>query len=251
MKASEQDSCTAVQHLGVMQPYFFPYLGYFSLMDACDHFVFLDNVQFCPKSWMHRNRVLSQSREDWTYLQIPIHKNHFGTAINDCRIFEETDWRKTVVSKLSHLARVAPFYRQTIEIVNEALQLPATSLAGYNIASTTFLAGILGITTSFENISQPSFSYTHSPELSRYGWYVCKAFGAPVYINAPGGEHLHLPEPFTAHGIKLGFVQPQLLPYNQRNGSFIPGLSIIDVLMFNGIKTTSELVKNYTIKWKN
>ncbi|MES2777510.1 MAG: WbqC family protein [Bacteroidota bacterium] len=240
-----------VERLGVMQPYFFPYLGYFSLIAACDHFVFLDNVQFCPKSWMHRNRVLTQNRENWTYLQIPVRKDHFGVNINQCLISEENDWRKTVVSQLAHLARVAPFYRQTMELVSESLHLPAESLADYNIASTRFLAGKLGINTSYENISRPSFNYRYSPELSKYGWYVCDAFGAPYYINAPGGEHLHLPESFTERNIKLGFVQPRLLPYEQRNSTFIAGLSIIDVLMFNGIATTTGLVKEFTIKWKN
>src|SRR5690606_29828465 len=144
-----------------------------------------------------------------------------------------------------------PFYFQTLSIIEEILAGDYKYLADFNIQSTIQIAQWLGMNRVFDQYTDYNFWFDEKPGIGDWGREVAKSLKASHYINSPGGESFIFPEAFESNKIKLGFLQPKLTPYNQQNKQFVPGLSIIDVLLFNGKEHTFEMIKNYQIKWKN
>lgn len=235
--------------LALHQPYFFPYIGYFSLIASADVFMFFDNVQYICRSWMSRNRILKPGRNDVQYINIGLKKALFKTKLPDCNLLNNQQWKILVLKQLEHYKKVAPFYSDTMSILEEILKKNDTSLLEFNIRSTKTIISVLEITTPLELFSSIESKIKIADKPGLWGLHTCQARGASTYINAPGGETFYPKEAFKKAGVKLGFIQHKLSSYRQRNKEFIPGLSIIDVLMFNGVDKTSELINDYSVKW--
>ena len=108
--------------LGIMQPYFFPYLGYFQLINKVDTFILLDEVQFIRHGWIERNRVLN-SNEGWQYIKVPLIKHSRSTLIKDSLIRSSEVWKSKILAQLSCYKRKAPFYNQVIQFLEEILSI--------------------------------------------------------------------------------------------------------------------------------
>ena len=236
--------------LAAHQPYFFPYIGYFSLISFVDEFIFFDNVQYTRQSWMTRNRILQPTRNEFQYIHIGVQKPAYRAMLPCCNLTNDEQWKNQLLNQLRHYEKIAPFYNETIIFLTNLLALEDHTLVGFNIRSTTAIAQELNIQTSFELFSHIESTVERANDPGLWGLNISKAKAAKTYINAPGGEALIPAKAFLKEGIELGFIQHQNTPYNQfNNGNFIPGLSILDVLMFNGFKKTEELLHDYTIKW--
>ena len=233
------------------QPYFFPYIGYFSLLSAVDKFVFFDITQFTSRSWMTRNRILKPNLNEFQYIIVEIQRPPFPAMLPECMLTPDQKWKIKLIAQLEHYKKKATYYDETILFVRQLLNNNEDSLVDFNISSTKAIARLLEIDTSFFQYSKIEHNVEKALNGGYWGLNFCKALGADTYINAPGGEALYPKEVYKEKGIKLGFIQHKLYPYSQGNNNFFPALSIIDVLMFNGIKRTSEMVHDYTIKWVN
>ncbi|WP_321369249.1 WbqC family protein [uncultured Draconibacterium sp.] len=237
--------------LALHQPYFFPYIGYFSLMHAADVFMFFDNVQYVRKSWMSRNRILKPNREQFQYINIGLKKPVYKSKLPDCELISNSEWKNKILVQLEHYKKRAPYYRETIELLDVIFEEEERSLLQFNIRSIKTIASLLKIDTAIELFSNIEGEVEIAIEPGLWGLNTCLAFGADSYINAPGGEIFYPKKNFIEAGVKLGFIQHQLTPYNQHNSGFIGGLSIIDVLMFCGIENSAKLVRDYSVKWIN
>ncbi len=233
------------------QPYFFPYIGYFSLISAVDKFIFFDTTQFNRKSWMTRNRILKPTLTDFQYINIGVRHTPFLAMLQECRLNPNKAWKTKLISQLEHYRRKALFYNETIQFLKQLLEIETDSLLEFNVLTTKEIARQLKIKTEIYQSSEIKSKVDKPDDKAFWGLIYCKLFGANAYINAPGGELLYPKDKYQQAGIKLGFIQHKLLPYPQKNENFIPGLSIIDVLMFNGFDKTSEMIHDYRIKWVN
>lgn len=230
------------------QPYFFPYIGYFSLISAVDQFVFFDISQFTRQSWMTRNRILSPTLDNFLYINIDIEKPPYKALQTQCYLSPDTKWKSRLFAQLQHFKKKAPFYDETIVLLQQLLSGEYQTLVEFNVQSTIGIARSLGITTAFERASAIEPQITQYDE-KNWGLNITRALDGDTYINAPGGEALYPKNLFQKAGIGLGFIQHKLSPYPQGNNTFIPSLSIIDVLLFNGLKRTSKMLHDYSIKW--
>jgi phospholipid N-methyltransferase len=234
--------------VAVMQTYFFPYLGYFSLIDSSDHFVFFDDVQFRKKSWMTRNRLLDISKSEPFYIRPEISKSDYQCNIMDVELSQNGNWQKKLLSQIE-------FYKN-FEHYNEIRDLlihilnQTNHLCDFNIYSTIQICKYLGIKTKFSRFSEHNFQFSDLP-LGKGDWgrETANAIGGTHYINAPGGEEFIFNDKFEEMGMKLGFIQPNLKKYEQKSDEFVIGLSILDVLFCNGKEKTLEMVKDYSVKW--
>ena len=232
------------------QPYFFPYIGYFSLISAVDVFIFFDISQFQRKSWMHRNRILKPDY-NWQYFNAGTQHLYYKAMLTECKLQKDSAWKNKIIAQLQHYKKKAKFFNDTITFVTELLYDEKTHLADFNVKSTIAIANKLNIGTVIYRYSEIISQVEKAERGDLWGLNFCKAMGADTYINAPGGESLYSGNEYKKAGINLGFIQHELTRYSQNNENFIAGLSIIDVLMFNGFEKTSSLLKNYTIKWAN
>ncbi len=233
------------------QPYFFPYLGYFSLISAVDKFIFFDTSQFNRRSWMIRNRIIKPTFNEFQYINISLQHTSFKAMLPECRLTTDNKWKEKLLAQLLHYKKIAAYYEETMSFLENILNKEKETLVDFNVSSTIEIANVLKINTQFFQHTKIENSVEKASEGGLWGMMFCNSFGINTYINAPAGEDLYPKDLYRKAGIKLGFIQHKLNPYFQNNENFIPGLSIIDVLMFNGAEKTSEMVHDYTIKWVN
>lgn len=234
--------------LAIMQPYFFPYMGYFQLMSHVDCWVVFDHCQFVNKGWVNRNRVLHPDpSKDWQFVTVPLSKRGRFDFIDDIQIEAGADWRRSLLGKLTHYRR-APYYDQARSIVESAINYQGGQLSSLLVHSLKVLADYLGLSTRFLLYSELNLGIDSVSHPGQWALRISEALGSKEYINPWGGRALFRPEEFAETGIDLSFIQPRLAPYDQQRPVFVPDLSIIDVMMWcNSRKITSMLREDYSI----
>ena len=225
-----------------MQPYFLPYIGYFAMLNAVDHFVFLDDVQYIRRSWVNRNRI--RSAQGWRYITLPICKQPRGTLISCTRLHEPAETFPKIRHSLLREYTRAPYWEETAALCEELFAEPMASLSRFNAESTRRIARHLGITTSTSLASELTPTGLKGEERIVE---ICGQLGADHYINAIGGRSLYDKGRFARAGIRLSFFQVRVLEYSQGREQFVPGLSIVDVLMFNPLAGVREMLQDYEL----
>ncbi len=245
--------------LGIMQAYFFPYIGYFQLINAVDKFILYEHVNFRNKSWMTRNYILPINAKVQS-ISISVRKKSCNKTISDIELVEFKHFSATFLKKIYHSYRRTQFFDETIELFENIFNTNFSSLHHFNSFSITEICSHLGINTIIksqnenylyleEELSTSDFNSNNSnfDKKSARIISICKNENANIYFNAIGGTALYDKINFYSQGITLNFIKTNDLIYKQFNETFIPNLSIIDVLMHNGINTTKILLNNYQI----
>lgn len=233
--------------LGIMQPYFFPYVGYFSLIKKTDKFILLDKVQFIRHGWIERNRILKPV-EGWQYIKIPLEKHKRDTLIKNLKICKNEDWRSRIMRQLEHYKKNAPFYKNTIDFLCSSFFSSDTDdITRFNQHLLTETCKYLNIKCEILVFSDLNIVLEEIKRPGDWALNISKSLNASIYVNPINGEKLFDKEAFKHFGIKLNFLKTNLSEYNQGRENFEPGLSIIDMLMFNDIKQVNELIDNCII----
>jgi hypothetical protein len=227
--------------LAIMQPYFFPYIGYFQLINSVDKFIFYDDVNFIKNGWINRNRILLNN--DTHYITIQL-KN--ASSFKPINTIEFSDNRKKIRKTISQAYHKAPYFHLVFPMIENCLNSQTNMINDQSTASILQIAKYLNINMDFEKSSEV-YSGTKPFKKSERIIEICKINGATEYVNPFGGIDLYDKREFEKNGIKLSFLKSLSTEYKQFNNSFISGLSIIDVLMFNTIDETSKLLKNFEL----
>lgn len=237
--------------VAVMQPYFFPYLGYFSLIHSVEHFMFFDDVQYLKKSWMSRNRLLNIEKQEPYYIRPTLIRPEYKDLYPTVKLDNTDNWKLKLLEQIKGYRNKAPFYSEILPLIEAILEIEHEYLTAFNIESTIQISQALGLNPTFDKYTDYNFWFEEKPGEGDWGRVIANELKATHYINSPGGESFIFPDKFTELNMKLGFIQPVLQPYSQGGEKFIPGLSIIDVMLFNGVEQTAEMIKDYKINWKN
>lgn len=228
-----------------MQPYIFPYIGYFQLINAVDKFIFYDDVNFIKKGWINRNRILLGGN-DFSFA-IPLTKVSQNININktyiDIQLYAE--WKKKFNQTLIYGYKKAPFFAQISSLVNEILNNDCLTISELAVESVVNISSYLDIKTEFVTSSERY----ENKNLKRQDRLldICKVENANNYINALGGKELYKKEDFIANGVKLDFIKTLPIEYEQFRNEFIPWLSIIDVLMFNDVEKIKLMLNQFEL----
>lgn len=233
--------------LAIMQPYFFPYLGYFSLIKNTDHFVFFDTPQYIRKGWINRNRIIGGG-EKTVYITVPVTKSSRETAIKDIHINYNENWRNKIRGQLSIYKRRAPFYKDVMDIVEEVIMSENISIAKMAMKSVIQVCEYLDIDFSYDVFSEMQYAQIKANESDEWALNITKAMGYDTYVNPPGGKSFFHKSKYEKEGIQLQFLTQKLEPYNQKTPGFIEGLSIIDLMMFCKPEEISRMMDNYVIE---
>jgi hypothetical protein len=233
--------------LAVMQPYFFPYLGYFQLIAAVDKFIVWDDVQYIQRGWVNRNRILLNGEP--TYITLPLEKAHLTANINERVLADMATASNKMLGQLHAAYRKAPHYQETRALFEEVLALPARNLGEFLFQSLQCVCAYLDIKTALVLSS----AIHEVGEITGSGLTrilaMCQEQQATMYINAIGGRELYRQEDFAAQGMDLRFIAMDNIEYSQGSESaFVPYLSIIDVLMYNGKEATQAMLQQYILQ---
>jgi hypothetical protein len=215
-----------------MQPYFFPYLGYFDLINRCDRWIIFDTAQYIRHGWVNRNRIL-HPEEGWQYVTVPLRKHHRETPINEIETEAPENWGPRILGQLGHYKKKAPGYKLAFGLVEECLAAGETNLARLNTFILGKLCSTLGI--KFESQVFSAMNLNLGPVMAPGDWAlrICEAIHADEYLNPPGGKELFDAGAFSQSGIRL-LIQPAFeFTYECAGRPFEPGLSVIDALMWN------------------
>jgi len=232
--------------LAIMQPYFFPYIGYWQLIHATDTFVLFDDAQYMRHGWVNRNRILKPGG-GWQYILVPLAKHVAKESIKNVHAHPEEKWKERIIAQLAHYKRKARYFDEINQMVSEILfSGNEQSIAAINFATIVKLCAYLDVKKEIIQSSEQNFDYADVGDAGEWALRIGEQMGATEYINPAAGAVLFSQEKFSSSNIKLSFLTPHEIVYSQR-GVFEPSMSIIDVLMFNGMEGTKELLKNYSI----
>jgi hypothetical protein len=229
-----------------MQPYIFPYIGYFQLMNTVDEFVVYDNIEFTKKGWINRNRVLVNGKDE--YITLTLKKDSDYLHIKD-RFLADT-WeidRKKIINRIIESYRKAQNFAAAFEVIERCILYQDKNLFNFLLHSLLQVNEYLDIKTKL--VKSSSIEINHRLKSEEKVISICKAKNATTYINPIGGVDLYNKNNFYKEGIHLQFLQAKNITYTQFKNEFIPWLSIIDVMMFNSKEGVKELLtKGYVLK---
>lgn len=234
--------------LAIMQPYFFPYLGYFSLIKHTDKFILLDEVQFIRHGWIERNRVLKQGG-GWLYIMVPIVKSDGrDTLIKNIIIDNRKPWKDKIIAQLAHYKKIAPNYFPVIRILKDLFDNEYNDIVSLNKSTLIAFSHYLGLNPDIQVFSQMNLKIDEPKEPDDWALYICKNLKeVKEYINPSGGMEFFKKHKYENAGICLKFQKFRLTDYSQKREPFEPGLSIIDVMMFNSIEQIHEMLDNFEL----
>lgn len=232
------------KRLAVMQPYTFPHLGYFHLIDASDLFVFYDDVNYIIDGWISRNRILLEGKE--FLFTIPVSNRSQNNFINETTLNINHRWLKKFRRTIEYAYKNAPYFSYIEPLVISVLSKAHPSISELAIDSIVQIFSYLDIPFNYTRSS--TFSpETKGIERSDRLIAITKKAGYQGYVNSPGGASLYSKDYFMSRGIDLSFIKSGQNKYKQYSNEFIPGLSIIDILMFNDPSEIRRYLKEYKI----
>ncbi len=228
--------------VAVMQPYFFPYLGYFQLISAVDVFVIYDNLQYTKKGWINRNRILVNGKD--SYVSIELESSSSLSEIKEKRIADSFS-REKLIRRIYGAYKKALYFNYAIKLIEEIIYFETDNLFDYVKNSIFKLSDWFNLTPEFVISSNLKINDNHHGQERLID--ICTQLNAKQYINLPGGRALYDPIQFDENNLKLSFLQPEKIRYAQFEEYFVENLSILDVIMFNSNKECSCLLNKYTI----
>lgn len=212
--------------LAIMQPYLFPYLGYFQLIHAVDEFVVYDDVNFINRGWINRNNILMQGKAH--LITLDMEGASQNKKINEVQVGNN---RVKLLKTIRQSYAKAPQFEAVFPLIAEILEQPETNLASFLDYGLRRICDYLALHPRWHLSS--ALNKDNSLRGQDKIMAICEALGASRYINMPGGKELYNQENFAKKSMQLSFIQPQPVAYNQFGNPFVANLSIIDVLMFN------------------
>lgn len=228
--------------LAIMQPYFFPYIGYFQLIKAADKFVFLDDVNFINKGWINRNRILLNGEANM--FTVPLKNASQNKLIKDILIAED-GWRNKLIKTIEHAYKKASQFNEVFNLLKRIILFSASDISTLAKKSIEEVCSYLDINTSFVD-SSSLYKNTNLKAQQRI-IDINKKENAKGYVNLIGGTELYQNESFEKEGIELQFIKTKEVIYPQLQNPFVSNLSIIDVLMFNDKKEVQHKLLQFEL----
>ena len=225
--------------IAIMQPYLFPYFGYWQLIQTVDTFVVYDNIQFSKKGWFHRNNILLNGKK--TLFSIPLKKDSDYLDVVDRMISEDSDKQiNKIMAQIENGYKKAPYFNDVFPLIKDIFSAKEKNLFYYIYNSIQLVAEYLEIDTKI--ILSSTLDIDHQLKSEEKVIAINKILHADRYINAIGGQDLYNKDRFFIEGITLNFLNTEIVEYKQFNNEFVPYLSIIDIMMFNSKDDIKEML---------
>jgi len=229
--------------LAIMQPYFFPYMGYWQLLNAVDRFVIYDDVSYIKGGWVNRNCILINGKP--SFITVPLSHASPNKRICDLSLQSSPDWRRKLIKSIENTYRRSPYFSVIFSEIDKQLEHQAANLADFLAYHLGAMATLLGINTELVITSR---LYENSDLTGQDRILdICKSEGAKSYVNLQGGQMLYDSESFDSVNIDLRFIMMRITPYKQRSAGFQPNISIIDALMEIGVEGVQQRLTEYDL----
>jgi hypothetical protein len=231
--------------VAIMQPYVFPYLGYYQLLHAADRFVCFDDVNFIKKGWINRNRILLNGGA-YTFT-IPIAGASQNNTIRASIIADDPSWKPKLLANITHAYRKAPCFEAVFPAVEHLVLGAQGSIADMAEASLNMVRERLSLPVTLHRSSELG----RPADLKGQERIIAVAaqHGATTYINPANGANLYDAARFAEAGMELRFLRMNSdVTYPQYgHAGFEPHLSILDALMNCSAIDLAALLSRYAL----
>lgn len=232
--------------VAIMQPYFFPYIGYFQLIQAAHRFILFNDVQYIRHGWINRNRILKPA-DGIQYIIMPLASHARNTPIKDISPADVERSKDRILRQIEHYKKAAPYYKPVRTLIGDCFTAAHGSITEMNAGYLKAACDYIGIDYNIEISSQMNFDYSGVRDAGEWALRMSEQLQATAYINPVSGIQLFDKCRFEQSNIRLQFLQPVIKEYDQRRKQFEPGLSIIDVMMFNEPAAIKNLLNDYQL----
>jgi hypothetical protein len=229
--------------IGIMQPYLFPYIGYWQLLNAVDRYVIYDDVNFIKGGWINRNRILINGEAKM--INLIMNGASQNKLINEIKVSEETIHRRKFMMTIKEAYKKTPYFSSAFPVIEDIMYQSESNLAKFLEYSIRQICIYLSIET--ELIVSSSICKNNELRGQDKIIEICNILGADEYYNSIGGRELYSCDKFTQKGIRLKFLKADTLLYRQFHNQFIPNLSIMDVMMFNSADEIKNMLNSYEL----
>lgn len=226
---------------GIMQPYFLPYIGYFSLINKTDQWIVFDDTQYKKQSWGNRNRILKHP-EGLSWIKIPLKKHQRKALYSEIEIQNERPWKEKLVRQFEFYRINAPHYERIIQLFKEIIEPKFEYLVDLNIHSMVKVCEYLKIPFNYVKYSDLNLDIKDVKCSGDWALQICKKLKINSYINPYMGHFMFQRKDWEEAKIELQFLLNKNIPYSQKRDFFEERLSIIDVLMWNSVEEVHELL---------
>tara|TARA_B100000287_G_scaffold429071_2_gene481660 strand:- start:3125 stop:3796 length:672 start_codon:yes stop_codon:yes gene_type:complete len=221
-----------MKKIAIMQPYFFPYLGYWQLIHSVDKFVILDDVNFIKKGWIHRNTINLNDKHH--QINLCIEKASQNKLIKELYLSADHNWKKKVLNKISAAySKKCARFNNVNGLVSDIIYNKETNLSKYLLYSIKSICSFLKLSVEFVDSSSvyPKNGLKGQERIID----ICKREGVSTYVNPMGGRELYSKEQFNKNNIELKFINTR------------PSLSVVDHMMNHSKEETLEKIKEYKL----
>ncbi len=232
--------------LGIMQPYFLPYIGYWQLLNAVDRYVIYDDVNFINRGWINRNRILIGGKP--AYFNLPVLGASQNKLIKDIQVNHDRRLLNKSLKTIELTYKKAPFFEAVFPLMVLILNCRQESLSDFLQNSIELICQYLEIETGL--VVSSALKKNNDLKGEEKILEICSLLKVSEYYNAIGGWKLYSSERFREKGIELKFLKTAPIVYTQFNNEFQPNLSILDVMMFNPVPKIKKMLEQYTLIMK-
>ena len=230
--------------LAVMQPYLFPYLGYFQLINAVDKMVIYDNIEYTRKGWINRNRILLDGKDK--FFTIPVKKDSDFLNIRERYLADNSEIKiRKILAQISNSYRKAPFFKEIYPVLERLFLSGKKNLFDYVFNTISEICTLLELKT--ELIISSELKMDHDLKAEQKVLEINRILNSDIYINPIGGTELYDKENFKNKGVELLFIKSKPILYDQSDNEFTECLSIIDVLMFNDLNKVKSFLNEFEL----
>lgn len=229
--------------IGIMQPYFFPYIAYWQLINAVDKYVIYDDVNYIKNGWINRNYILLNGQKH--LVTLPLEGASSFELIKNTKITSNNKVKEKLLRTIKNSYLKAPYINDVFPIIEKTVLEQSCNISKALEFSIREVANYLNIHT--EIILSSTLSKNENLNGQDKVINIVKMLNGTSYINAIGGLELYSKETFAKENINLNFLRTREIQYKQFNNDFVPNLSIIDVMMFNSPETIREMLDDYEL----
>ena len=226
-----------------MQPYFFQYLGYWQTLNAVDRYVIYDDVNYIKNGWINRNNILLGGQKHM--ITIPLDGASPFLPINQIKTTRAVKEKEKLLKTIESAYKKAPYFNSVFPMVCEVIMEDSCLIINALVKQFNLVCKYLDIKT--ELIVSSSLDKNNELKAQDKVIHICKLLGGTQYINAIGGQELYSFDDFKKNGLGLSFLKTEFTPYKQFKNEFVPGLSMIDILMFNSPQQIKTMLNAYTL----
>ena len=230
--------------IAIMQPYIFPYIGYWQLINAVDTFIVLDDVNYIKKGWINRNSILVSGKSN--LFTLPLVGASQNKKINKIDLLHEDKWKVKILKTIKNSYSKSPYFTTVFPLLEKIIHFKNVNLSEYLIYQLEEICKFLDIDTVIKSSSKIFDNQNYKGEEKIIN--ICEKEKATLYINPIGGKDLYHKNSFSEKKVELFFLESKEINYKQFKNDFIPWLSIIDLLMFNSVEEIKTIfLTNYNL----